>query len=455
MIESIFSLIELIDGHLWSYVCFPLIMFLGVYFSITSRMFQVRYFPKVMKTFIQFFKFRTTDQHGVHPLKAFFACIGGCVGIGNVVAICAAVQIGGPGALLWIWLTAIAGMTLKYAEVYLGMRYRVTDANGHYVGGPMYFLRKVFKTATVPTLVAFLLCVYGVEVYQFNVMTTSISLNFDLNPYMVAFILVGLVFYAASGGVNRVGQISGAVIPAFIFIYVSMGIWVMAQNLSLFPDMISTVFSSAFTGHAATGAFVGSAMMLSISQGIKRGCYASDVGIGYASVIHSESNAKIPEKQASLTIIEIFIDAFIVCTTSVFIILVTGVWKEPIHESMLVQQALSQYFPYMEYFMPLFLFLLGYSTINAFFLVGLRCAEYLSATRGKMLYYIYALPTLFAFSFLDTTKAMVIMSLTQAALLIINLYGIFRLRNDISFVCDWQDSEEKTAIETDAIPEQA
>jgi AGCS family alanine or glycine:cation symporter len=231
-----------------------------------------------------------------------------------------------------------------------------------------------------------------------------------------------------------------------------MGLWVMAQNVHLFPDMIATVLSSAFTGHAAMGAFVGSTIMLTISQGIKRGCYASDVGIGYASVIHSESNAHIPEKQASLTIIEIFIDAFMVCTTSVFIILVTGVWKEPLHESMLVQQALSQYFPYMHYFMPLFLFLLGYSTINAFFLVGLRCAEYISAKSGKKIYYVYAVPTLFAFSFLDTTKAMVIMSLTQAALLIINLYGIFRLRKSISFDCNW-DEAEKPAIE--AIPEKA
>jgi AGCS family alanine or glycine:cation symporter len=447
MIDSLFTYIEAVDGSLWSYVCFPLIMILGVYFSITSRFFQIRYFPKVVRTFIDFLRVRSTDAHGVHPLKAFFACIGGCVGIGNVVAICTAVQIGGPGALFWIWMTAIAGMTLKYAEVFLGMRYRVTDAKGHYVGGPMYFLRQVFSTPTIPALVAFLLCVYGIEVYQFNIITTSISSNFSVSPFLVAVALLGLVFYAVNGGVNRVGQISSTIVPLFMVLYMGMGLWVILQNITVFPAVIVNVFKSAFTGHAAMGAFVGAALMQTISQGIKRGCYASDVGIGYASVIHSESNEQIPQKQALLTIFEIFLDAFFICTTSVVIILVTDVWQMPLHESMLVQTALGMYFPYMNVFMPVFLFLLGYSTIIAFFCVGIRSAEYLLPAHGKKIYFLYGLPCLFAFSFLDTTEAMVIMSLTQALLLMINLYGIFKLRKEISFECDWKTEPVAESIE--------
>lgn len=451
MITTLMSFVELIDGSLWNYVCFPLIMLLGCYFSIRSRLFQIRYFPKVIRTFYQMLTTKTEDVHGVHPLKAFFACIGGCVGIGNVVAICTAVQIGGPGALLWIWLTAIAGAALKYAEIFLGMRYRITNEKGEYVGGPMYFLKKAFKTPFFPSLVALLLSIYGLEIYQFNIITTSVSANFGIAPLWIAIFLIVAVLYAVKGGVNRIGKISSAIIPLFIFIYVLMGIWVIAQNLSLFPSIIATVFASAFTGHAAVGAFVGSGIMLTISQGIKRGCYASDVGIGYAAIIHSESNEKIYEKQASLAIFEIFLDAFFVCTTSVLIILVTGTWNEPIHESLLVQNALSFYFPYMNFFMPFFLFLLGYSTIIAFFAAGLRSTEYLFPRYGKVAYYILGLPFLFTFSFLDTSQVMLIMSLIQALLLVINLYGIFRLRDEISFEFNWHEAKASTS----ALPEKA
>ena len=423
---------------------FPLLMFLGAYLSFKSKFVQIRKFPLVLKTFLCFFKVRTVceQERGVHPIKAFFACIGGCVGIGNIVAICTAVQIGGPGALLWIWITAVVGMILKYSEVYLGLRYRIVNPNGGYSGGPMYYLKKVFKSTWIPQAVCILLCIYGVEVYQFSVMTNSISMNFDVNPLIVTGALLLLVIYAVSGGVARVGEISGALIPAFILCYLGMGLWVLWQNLPLIPTLFLQVFSSAFTGHAATGAFVGSGLMLTLSQGIKRGCYTGDVGIGYASIIHSESSAKIPEKQASLAIFDIFLDTFTICTTSIFVILLTGVWKEPMHESLLVQTALSKYFPYMNFFMPFFLFLLGYSTIIAYFCVGLKCAEFLSPKNGKIIYYVYGVVALTIFSFVETSQALLIMSLTQVLLLFINLYGFWKLQNEISFNLD---AEEVTA----------
>lgn len=447
MFETLFTFLESLDHVLWSFLGFPLLMVLGLYLSYKSQFVQIRKFPTVIKTFFSFFKTRTEGKRGIHPIKAFFACIGGCVGIGNIVAICTAVQIGGPGALLWIWLTAIIGMILKYSEVYLGVRYRVTNATGGYNGGPMYYLQKAFKSSWVPRVVCVLLCIYGVEVYQFSVMANSISVNFDWNPFFVTAILLVCVILAVVGGVARVGEISGAMIPLFIICYLGMGLWVLWENLALIPSLVMQVFASAFTGHAATGAFVGSGLMLTVSQGIKRGCYTGDVGIGYASIIHSESSAKVPERQASLAIVDIFLDTFTVCTTSILVILLTGVWKEPLHESMLVQVALSKYFPYMHYFMPFFLFLLGYSTIIAYFCVGLKCADFLSPKRGKILYYIYATIALALFSFVETRQALVVMSLTQVLLLFINLYGFWKLQNEISYDLDAQPEEAPIPIE--------
>lgn len=433
MLTYIGSQLDLIENVLWTYFGVPIVILLGLYLSIKSRFFQVRYLPQVFKTFFSLIRFQNQGKEGIHPLKAFFAAVGGCVGIGNIVAICTAIQLGGPGAILWIWMTAIMGMILKYSEVYLGLRYRVSNEKGGYNGGPMYYLARVFKQAWVPKLICLLLCVYGVEVYQFSVISNSFTTNFGFNTYAVTGILLLLVLLAGSGGISRVGSISSTSLPLFVVIYVSMGLWVLANNITALPAVIKLVFNSAFTGHAAIGGFAGAGIMAAVSHGIRRGCYTGDIGVGYASVIHSESSMQNPEKQASLAIFDIFLDTFIVCTTSLFLILTTGVWQEPIEGGMLVQTVLGQYFPYMHIFMPIFLFLLGYNTINAYFCVGLKCAEHLSPRFGRPIYYIYAVSALVLFSFMGTEQAQTVMALAGVSLLIINGYGIFKLRHEISF----------------------
>jgi len=434
MLTAFIEQLDVLENVLWTYFGVPIVMLLGLYLSIKSNFFQIRHLPTVFKTFIGFLRVRkTNDECGVHPLKAFFAAVGGCVGIGNIVGICTAVQLGGPGALFWIWITALAGMILKYSEVYLGLRHRVPNGKGGYNGGPMYFLTRVFKQTWVPQLVCLLLCVYGVEVYQFSVITTSVTTNLGFNSYVVIAILLGLVIFAGSGGVCRVGNISSKSLPIFVFIYVGMGAWVLLNNLSALPGVFQEVFVSAFTGHAAFGGFAGAGLIATMSHGIRRGCYTGDIGVGYASVIHSESSVQVPEKQAALAVFDIFLDTFIVCTTSLFLILATGIWHEPIEAGMLVQMALGEYFPYMHFFMPLFLFMLGYNTINAYFCVGLKCAEHLSPRWGRPGYYAYAVVALLVFSFMGTAQAQTVMAIAGVSLLIINGIGIFFLRHEISF----------------------
>lgn len=431
--DTFFSLMNGFEDLLWIYAGFPLLVILGLYLTIKSNFVQVVKFPAVVRTFFGFFKVHEEKIGGVHPLKAFFACVGGCVGVGNVVAICSAVQIGGPGALFWIWVTAFFGMTVKYAEVYLGVRHRVANDQGGFDGGPMYFVKRVVKARWVPIAICILLCIYGVEVYQFSVVASSVSENFGLNKVFVVLTLLGLVLFAGAGGVRRVGNIASAVVPVFIVLYVGMCSWVFFQNFHIIPEVLSKVLSSAFSGHAAMGGFFGSTLMMTISQGVRRSCYTGDLGIGYAAVIHSESCARIPEKQASLVFFDIFIDTFMICTSSVMIILITDTWHQPIATSMLVQTSLGYYFPYMDYFMPFFLFLLGYSTINAYLCVGLKSAQFVSPKYGKPIYYFYTIIAFLFFAFVDVTQAQSAMAIAGGLLLIINCYSIYKLRNEISF----------------------
>lgn len=432
-LETAGSILETVDNILWGYAVLPVLLLVGSYLTYKSGFVQIRNFPRILKSFY----YALTTKHtgtGVHPLKAFFACIGGCMGIGNVVAVCTAAQIGGPGALFWVWVTALLGMILKYSEVYLGILYRVPHGKGGYRGGPMYFLQKAYKKPLIPKLACFLLCIYGVEVYQFSVVTESLSTNLDVNKYGIALVLITLIIAVSRKGVNNVGRIAAFFIPVFIVCYLAMGAYVLFQNIHMMPSLLSTVMKSAFTGHAAVGAFAGSTILIAASQGMRRSVYAGDVAIGYASVIHSETRELSPEKQASLAIIEIFMDSFVICTTSVMLVLVAGNWNDNIEASMLVQNALSNYFPGMHIFMPLFFLVLGFTTIIAYFCAGIKCAEYLSPKIGRKAYYIFACCCSLIFVCFQPSHALTAMSITAGLLLLLNLYGIFKLRDQIGFV---------------------
>lgn len=430
--ETFASTLEVLDNLLWGYAALPFLLAVGAFLTYKSRFVQIRRFPQIISSFFQ----ALVSKHegtGVHPLKAFFTCIGGSMGIGNVVAVCTAAQIGGPGALFWIWVTALIGMIVKYSEVYLGVKYSVADGKGGFKGGPMYFLQKAYKSTWAPKIVCLLLCIYGVEIYQFSVITENISVNFNANKYIIALILISLMIAISRKGVHHVGRLTSFFIPIFIILYLGMSGWVFAQNITMIPSMLSLVMQSAFTGHAAVGAFAGSSIMIAASQGIRRTCYAGDVASGYASVIHSQTGAACPEKQASFAIIEIFLDSFVICTTSVMLVLITGVWNSPMEASMLVQNALADYFPGMQVFMPLFLLVLGFTAIISYFCAGIKCAEFLSAKVGRRTYYVYASCASLMFVCLETSQALTIMSINAALLLLLNLYGIYKLRDEIGF----------------------
>jgi AGCS family alanine or glycine:cation symporter len=237
---------------------------------------------------------------------------------------------------------------------------------------------------------------------------------------------------AARGGIGLVGTICSWIIPVFFTLYYSMGLWVCAMNYDKIPQMFADVFYYAFTPHASLGGVAGGWIITS-SQGIRRGCYSSDVGVGYASVIHSESSTHRPETQASLANVDIFLDAFLICTMRMVLVLLTGHWQDSIDATHLVQTALADYFPYMHIFMPVFLVLLGYSTVIAYFCVGHKAAEFLGGSKARTVYNLGACISLFLFSFVTTSQALTVMSITQLCLVAVNLLGIYRLRNELSY----------------------
>jgi alanine or glycine:cation symporter, AGCS family len=434
--EELFVVLDRIDSFMWSYLGVPCLSLIGLYFTFKLRFMQITKVRLIVSSVTsQLAKqsvFRSKTTMGVAPLRAFFSSIGGCIGIGNLVAVCSAIQIGGPGSLVWMWVAAFLGMLIKYAEVYLGCRYRVVnEKTGAYDGGPMYYLQKVFKTSLMPMLVAVLLALYGTETYMFNVVTDSLVSNWHLDRTWIIAGLLILILIAGRGGVDLVGSICSFIIPLFLVLYVGMCLWVLMLHSSDILPSFQLIFSSAFSGKAAVAGGVAGSFIVTISEGMARGCYSGDIGVGYASVINAESSARDPRLQARMAIFGVFIDTFIVCTSTALLVITTGVWTHDIPASQLVQTALSKEFSMMSFFMPIFIFLLGYSSMIAFYVVGLKCANFLHNRYGKVIYTVYASMMFVIFSFVDQAMALTMMSLVGVCLLLLNVYGIYKLRNHI------------------------
>lgn len=434
MLSYIFSVLDAADSFFWIYGGVPTLMLVGIYFTFVSKAFQFTKFPQVLKSFFNTMKDTSTNKRGVRPLYVFFASIGGCIGIGNVVGVCTAVQYGGPGAIFWMWVAGFFGMLVKYAEIYLGMIYRISDKKDGYIGGPIVYLQKLSGGTWLARIVAFLLCVYGLEIYIFNTITHSVITGWNVYPPFAILGLIALVILVGEGGINLVGKVSSIILPIFLTAFVGMSLFVFAVNAHQIPGMLYVIIKSAYTPHAALGAFGGCSVIMAMSQGVRRACYTGDLGVGYASIIHSQTSETNPNREASMGIMAIFLDTFVICSLSLFLILLTGTWHSGVHETLMVATALGKYFPFVHVFWPLFIFLLGYTSLTSFYTVGKNAANFLFGTLGGKLYPCVATALFIAFPYIgDMSQAMLFMSITGALLLMFNVYGIIRLSDKIQF----------------------
>ncbi len=434
MIDNVFEFLGLVEAFFWSRIGFFLIILSGLYFSIKSRFFQLKVLASLPWIIRDAIKDRPGENLGTNPVKLYFASVGGMVGLGNIVGIITALMIGGPGSMFWLWIASISGMLIKYSEIYLGVLHRVPNDRGGYDGGPMYYLQKAFSNRALPSIVAVLLCIYGVEVYQFMIVSETLSNTFSIDRYIVIAILMMAIFYTAHGGIQRLANICIWLMPAVMILYVSMCTWVLIQNFGEIPAVLKIVFQSAFSGHAPLGGFVGSTFVLAAQQGISRAVYSGDIGVGFDATIQSETRTIHPGRQARLAIFALATDTFL-CSMSMFVVLVTGVWNTvaPINPSQFVAVALEKHFPYMEIFMALFFFISGFTTLIGFFTVGLKSARFVSPKWGPSVYMLYAAIAFPFFAYVDQSRVILIMSLAGGMLLLFNIAGIMRLRHQIEF----------------------
>jgi AGCS family alanine or glycine:cation symporter len=422
------------NNTLWEYVDFYIILAIGLYLTLKSNFFQVRTIIRPMETFRHLRKITEEDRKngGVLPLRLYFSSMGGSIGIGNIGGIVSAVSVGGPGGLFWMWVAVFVGMLVKYAEIFLGIKYRVKNKSGGYDGGAMYYLSNAFNCKAIPALFCVLMCIYGTEIYQFKVVEDAFVETFGLNRVAVVVCLLALTTYVTVGGVKRLASVCTILMPIFLVLYTVVCVYVIIRSDVNFGSLFSDVLKSAFSGRAAVGGFVGSSFMTTVQQGMSNAIYSGDIGMGYDSVIQSETQISEPSIQARTAMFSLFTDCAI-CTLSVLLVLCTNQWSAGYtHGFDFVVAALSPYVPGVKQLMAVFFALAGLTTIFGYQAVATKSAKNLSA-KGPSIYLIYSIVAFIAFSFLDQNFAREIMFIAGGLIVFVNLIGIFILRKEIQF----------------------
>ena len=434
MLSTFFDLLGVIDNFFWSYLGIYLVLLPGIFFTIRSGFFQFKVISSPFTLFSEL-KDALHNKDGINPFKLFFSSMGGMVGLGNIVIIVTSVTAGGPGVLLWMWVASFSGMIIKYSEVYLGMKYRRPNADeGSFDGGPMFYLEHAFKSKFASISICILLCIYGVDVSQFKIITDNLAYSFNIDSTIAMAILLCLIFYASFGGIQRLANICTTVLPVFMVLYLIMCSWIIYMNAEKIPQMLYVVVTSAFSGHAPIFGFAGSSALMALHFGIARAVYSCDIGTGYDSVVQSTTKSKQPEAQAKLSIFA-QLTSTIISTFSITIVLLTDVWHDTslVEPSQYISKALAFHFPHTGLFMTVFVFMAGYTTIIAYYIAGIKAAKYINKDIGYKVYALYALVAFIITNFVSQAALIIVMSFSSGLLVLFNIAGIIKLRHQIKF----------------------
>ncbi len=438
--ESFFYLLSILDTFIW-YIGLATILLTGIYLTFKSKGYQFQVLYKSKKNIHDLIKSSHRDHPGVHPIKLYFASIGGMIGLGSLVWVMTAITIGGPGALFWMWVASFLGMLVKYCEIYLGIKHRVHHSHhgGGYDGGPMYYLqaafRKTFLGKLMPIFICILLCIYGAEVSQFVMITDTLVSTFEIDRIIAIAALLFLLMLTTITGIKSFTTVCITLMPIFVISYICIGCWIIAVNFDQIPSVFYNIIHSAFNGHAAIGGFGGSTMLMAARYGVARAVYAGDIGIGYDSIVQSETRTHHPEKQARMAVFGMLSNTLIY-TMTVIITMITGVWSwADLQPTDYVAKALAIYLPenYVAIYIASLFFIAGFTTLAGYLVVGQKCARFLYQKHGSKLYILYSFAAFSFFSFFSQEKAILFMSVCGGLLMIINVAGVLKLSKSVKF----------------------
>ena len=441
--EAISNFVSQINGLVWGPPMLVMILGVGLFLSIGLKMMPVL---KLGAGFRLMWSGRARgeeDEGEIPPFQALMTALSATVGTGNIAGVATAVFLGGPGALFWMWLTALVGMATKYSEAVLAVRFREVDERGKHVGGPMYYIRNGLgsKWAWLGVLFAVFAAVaaFGIgNTVQANSVADVLETNFGLPHWATGLILMVLVGMVLIGGIKRIGQVASALVPFMAVSYVLIGLIVLSINATEIPSAIAMVFSSAFSETAAQGGFAGAAVWAAIRFGVARGIFSNEAGLGSAPIAHAVAQTKDPVKQGMVAMLGTFIDTIIVCSITGLVIITSGAWTSGETGAALTSLAFETGLPgFGNYVVAIALAIFAFTTILGWSFYGERCIEFLFGTRAIVPYrvvWIIAIPVGatvnlgFIWLVADTLNAM--MALPNLIALLLLSPVVFKLTRD-------------------------
>ena len=411
MLATIESINNVVNNFIWGVPAMICIVGVGLLLSIRTGFLQIRKFPYAMKVTIgRMLKKREASDGALTPFQAVCTALAATVGPGNIAGVAGAIAIGGPGAVFWMWISALLGMCTKFSEVTLAVHFREKNAEGDLVGGPMYYIKNGLKKQW--HWLAYLFAAFGVltvfgtgNATQVNTITTAIDSalynygviseqNVSTLNLVIGIILAVLIGLILLGGIKRIGQVAEKLVPFMAVIYIILAIGVVILNYRNIPTVFASIFKGAFSPASVTGGAVGSFFM-SMKKGVSRGIFSNEAGLGTGSIAHACADTRKPVKQGFFGIFEVFVDTIVICTLTALVILCSGVpvgYGDAAGAELTILGFTSTYGSWVSIFTAIAMCCFAFSTIIGWGLYGTRCVEFLLGTRANRPFMIlYAL----------------------------------------------------------------
>lgn len=409
--DGLYNFLNSVSAFVWGPVMLVLILGTGFYLMIGLRFMPVRQLGYGFATL-----WRGRQGRGEGDISAFNAlmtALAATIGTGNIIGVATAIYLGGPGALFWMWCTALVGMATKYAEAVCAVRYRETDEAGNHVGGPMYYIKNGLGTnwLWLGSLFAIFGAIAGFGIgnmVQANSVADALQSLFQVSTEqqlsvtqqwlfkgVIGLLLAGFVWLVLIGGIRRIAEVAGKLVPTMAILYILGGLTVLVLNATEIPTAFQLIFTQAFTGTAATGGFAGVAVLAAIRYGIARGIFSNEAGLGSAAIAHAAAKTNNPVQQGIIAMLGTFIDTLIVCTITGLVIITSGAWTSGETGAPLSAMAFEQSLAYGHYLVTFGLIFFAFTTLLGWSFYGEKCVQYLFGFKAVTVFrwlWVFAIP---------------------------------------------------------------
>ncbi|WP_237200468.1 alanine/glycine:cation symporter family protein [Rothia nasimurium] len=432
------DILSAISSLLWGpFVLIPLLLGTGIYLTIRLGFIQLTKLAVANR--LAFLERKDEDAPGgdISQFQSLTTALAATVGTGNIVGVATAISIGGPGALFWMWLTALFGMASKYSEAFLGVRFRTTDAKGEISGGPQYYLERGIKGPFGKFLalffaVAAVLASFGIgNTAQGNSIAHNLEDTFHLPTGLTGIVLAIITLFVLMGGIKSIGKVTAGFVPVMILFYVGGALYILSVNASAIPGALGQIFSDAFTGTSAVGGFAGASLMYAVQYGVARGIFSNESGMGSAAIAAAAAQTTHPVRQGLVSMTQTFIDTMIVVSCTGLVLVVTGMWQatdasgEQIPASVMTSQAFASVIgPAGSIIVTVGLVLFAYSTILGWAYYGERNIERLVGRRGVTPYRLFFAVVIYFGCTMDLSVAWTFSDIANGLMAIPNLIGL-------------------------------